>query len=69
MSSLCKSVLAALASSHPEGAPATAPDEITGLVERSLDDRLRAAIGELRLEQLLGEARERHRRSAANYVI
>ncbi|MBX7082770.1 MAG: Rrf2 family transcriptional regulator [Nannocystaceae bacterium] len=62
-------VLAALASSHPEGAPATAPDEITGLVERSLDDRLRAAIGELRLEQLLGEARERHRRSAANYVI
>jgi len=44
-------------------------DEITALVERSVDDRLQAAVGDLRLDQLLGEARERHRRSAANYVI
>jgi Rrf2 family transcriptional regulator, iron-sulfur cluster assembly transcription factor len=44
-------------------------DEITALVERSVDDRLQAAVGDLKLDQLLGEARERHRRSAANYVI
>jgi len=44
-------------------------DEITALVERSVDDRLQAAVGDLKLDELLGEARERHRRSAANYVI
>lgn len=61
-------VIAALA--NPASDPAAvAPDEISVLVERAIDDRLQAALGDLRLEQLLGEARERHRRSAANYVI
>ena len=62
-------VLQALAAPAAEGAAGEAQDEIAMLVERSIDDRLRAAVGDLRLDQLLGEARERHRRSAANYVI
>lgn len=62
-------VLAALATTHGDGNAGPPQDEITVLVERSIDDRLRAALGDLRLDQLLGEARERHRRSAANYVI
>jgi Rrf2 family protein len=62
-------VLAALSTSG-NGASTGAPeDEITALVERSVDDRLQAAVGELSLDELLGEACERHRRSAANYVI
>ena len=44
-------------------------DEITRLVERSIDQRIESAVGELNLEDLIGEARERHRRQAANYVI
>jgi len=44
-------------------------DEITALVERSVDDRLQAAVGSLNLNDLLDEASERHRRTAANYVI
>ena len=44
-------------------------DEITRLVERSVDQRIESAVGELNLEQLIGEARERYRRQAANYVI
>ncbi len=44
-------------------------DEITRLVERSVDKRFELAVGELSLEQLIGEARERHRRQAADYVI
>lgn len=44
-------------------------DEITRLVEDSVDQRIESAVGELSLEQLIGEARERHRRRAANYVI
>lgn len=62
-------VLDALASptaSSPTGRP---QDEITALVERSVDERLAAAVGALRLSDLLGEAKDRHRRSAANYVI
>lgn len=59
-------VLSSTSSANTTGEPA---DEITALVERSVDDRLQAAVGELKLDQLLGEARERHRRSAANYVI
>ncbi len=62
-------VLGALASptaSSPAGRP---QDEITALVERSVDERLAAAVGALRLSDLLGEAKDRHRRSAANYVI
>jgi Rrf2 family protein len=44
-------------------------DEITRLVETSVDERIESAVGELSLEQLIGEARERYRRQAANYVI
>lgn len=46
-----------------------AHDEITRLVERSVDQRISEAVGEVNLEQLLGEARASYRRSAANYVI
>ncbi len=58
--------LSSAANANPTGEP---QDEITALVERSVDDRLQAAVGDLKLDQLLGEARERQRRSAANYVI
>jgi Rrf2 family iron-sulfur cluster assembly transcriptional regulator len=61
-------VLRALAGG-PGSATGEPQDEITALVERSVDDRLQAAVGDLKLDELLGEARERHRRSAANYVI
>ncbi|MFV8756643.1 RrF2 family transcriptional regulator [Nannocystaceae bacterium ST9] len=44
-------------------------DEITRLVETSVDERFESAVGELSLEQLIGEARERYRRQAADYVI
>lgn len=44
-------------------------DEITRLVERSVDKRFELAVGELSLEELIGEARERYRRQAADYVI
>lgn len=44
-------------------------DEITRLVEDSVDQRIVSAVGELNLEQLIGEARERYRRQAADYVI
>ncbi|PRP89936.1 HTH-type transcriptional regulator IscR [Enhygromyxa salina] len=44
-------------------------DEITRLVEDSVDQRFESAVGELSLEQLIGEARERYRRQAADYVI
>src|SRR5690349_21967979 len=45
------------------GAP---QDEITRLVEDSVDQRIESAVGELSLEQLIGEARERHRRRASD---
>lgn len=61
-------VLRAL-SGGPGSSTGEPQDEITALVERSVDDRLQAAVGDLKLDELLGEARERHRRSAANYVI
>lgn len=61
-------VLAALSS--PAGSNSgEAPDEITALVEQTVDDRLRSAVADLSLEQLLTEAKERNRRAAANYVI
>jgi Rrf2 family protein len=44
-------------------------DEISRLVERSVDARLEALVDGLNLDELLGEAREHHRRSAADYVI
>ncbi len=62
-------VLAALAASNGEPNPAVPGDEITVLVERAIDERLRTTLGQLRLDQLLGEAHERHRRNAATYVI
>lgn len=62
-------VLEALSSSTGAGATGEPQDEITTLVEQAVDQRLDAAVGELRLDQLLGEARELHRRSANNYVI
>ncbi len=61
-------VLAAL--SNPSSVPPEPPaDEITALVERAVDERLRAAAADMRLSELIDAARERHRRSAANYVI
>ena len=56
---------------RPEGMLWRPPklERLTALVERSVDDRLAAAVGDLRLADLLGEAKDRHRRSAANYVI
>jgi Rrf2 family transcriptional regulator, iron-sulfur cluster assembly transcription factor len=64
-----RDVLLALAPTPGAANTGDPDDEITMLVERSVDDRLQAAVGDLSLEHLLGEARERHRRSAANYVI
>lgn len=61
-------VLSAL--SNPSSVPPEPPaDEITALVERSVDERLSAAVENMRLADLIDAARERHRRSAANYVI
>ncbi|PRQ03982.1 RrF2 family transcriptional regulator [Enhygromyxa salina] len=54
------------ASTNDTGHP---QDEITRLVEDSVDQRFESAVGELNLEQLIGEARERYRRQAADYVI
>ena len=62
-------MLTALATPSQDAGAGVAPDEISVLVERAIDERLQAALGELRIEQLLGDARERHSRSAANYVI
>ena len=56
-------------SNHPSHGTSEPRDEITRLVESSVDRRFESAVGELSLEQLLGEARERHRRQAADYVI
>lgn len=61
-------VLAALSSAASSNSE-EAPDEITALVEQAVDDRLQGALADLNLEQLLGEAKERNRRAAANYVI
>ncbi len=62
-------VLSALATANGTSNTGDPLDEITALVEQSVDDRLQAAVGSLNLNDLLGEAAERHRRSAANYVI
>jgi Rrf2 family protein len=61
-------VLEALASGTSP-APAEPRDELVRTVERALDARLAAALEGVHLGQLVGEARERQRRSAANYVI
>lgn len=58
-----------LLSSGSSNSAADPQDEITRLVERSIDQRFELAIGELSLEQLIGEAREHYRRQAADYVI
>lgn len=56
-------------SSGNQSTAGTPEDEITGLVERAVDARFATAVGELSLEDLLGEAREHFRRRAADYVI
>jgi Rrf2 family iron-sulfur cluster assembly transcriptional regulator len=63
-------VLQAL-STPTNGGPSTGDpqDEITRMVERSVDARFEAAVGQLSLEQLLGEARENHRRRGADLLI
>ena len=57
--------------STPTGAASAGPpnDEISALVEQSVDEHLEAAVAELKLDELLERARANHRRSAANYVI
>ncbi|WP_170136424.1 RrF2 family transcriptional regulator [Nannocystis exedens] len=44
-------------------------DEITRIVERSVDARFEAAVGQLSLEQLLGEARDSFRRRSTDFII
>ena len=63
-------VLQAL-STPANGVPSTGDpqDEITRMAERSVDARFEAAVGQLSLEQLLGEARENHRRRVPDLVI
>jgi len=56
-------------STNPQLSSGLPQDEITRLVERSVDARFEAAVGQLNLEELLGEAREHHRRQAIDYVI
>ncbi|MEZ4453410.1 MAG: Rrf2 family transcriptional regulator [Nannocystaceae bacterium] len=56
-------------SSGNQSTAGTPEDEITSLVERAIDNRFATAVGELSLEDLLGEAREHFRRRAADYVI
>ncbi len=62
-------VLRALQTSVGQGGTGRPDDEITALVERSVDDQLQSAVSEMRLDQLLEQALDRHRRSAANYMI
>ena len=62
-------VLAVLSRTNGSNAAGEPHDEITRLVEQSVDARIHSAVGELNLEDLLGEARESYRRSAADYVI
>lgn len=62
-------VLAALTTPAAAANAGDPLDEITTLVERSVDERLERTVNSLRLDELLGEAREQHRRSAADYVI
>lgn len=62
-------VLQTLAASPGNNATGEPQDEITRLVENSVDQRIEDAVSSLSLEQLLGEARDRYRRSAADYVI
>jgi Rrf2 family protein len=61
-------VISVLSNGGPGGA-GEPQDEITRLVEDSVDQRIGSAVGEISLEQLIGEARERYRRQATNYVI
>ncbi len=55
------------ASSNQSSSQST--DEITRLVEDCVDARIEDAVGALKLDELLGEARERYRRKASDYVI
>jgi Rrf2 family iron-sulfur cluster assembly transcriptional regulator len=62
-------ILRALQTNSGQNTSGGPDDEITALVERSVDDQLQAAVNDMRLDQLLEQALDRHRRSAANYVI
>lgn len=62
-------VLATLATSANANNTGEPQDEITRLVESSVDQRIEESVSALSLEQLLGEARDRYRRTAADYVI
>jgi Rrf2 family protein len=62
-------VLATLATSANANNTGEPQDEITRLVENSVDQRIEDSVSALSLEQLLGEARDRYRRTAADYVI
>lgn len=62
-------VLEALTTQAASSSTGDPLDEITTLVEQSVDARLEQMVTSLRLDELLGEARERHRRSAADYAI
>ncbi len=56
--------------SNPAGPSPDPPrDDVTALVEHAIERALDASIRNLRLDELLERARERHRRNAANYVI
>ncbi len=61
-------ILAVLSSGNQSSA-GDPQDEITSLVERSVDTRLADLVGGLNLEDLLSDAREQFRRLAADYVI
>jgi Rrf2 family protein len=60
-------IIAAL--SRPAPGTNTPQDEITRLVESRVDASFRDVMYRLPLADLLGDAREEHRRSATNYVI
>ena len=60
-------IIAAL--SRPAPGTNTPQDEITRIVESSVDAQFKDVMYKLPLADLLGQAREQHMRSATNYVI
>jgi Rrf2 family protein len=44
-------------------------DELASTIEHTVDERLFSVLANMRLDQLITDALERQRRSAANYVI
>jgi Rrf2 family protein len=62
-------ILHALASANGSAPTGDPLDEISMLVEHSVDARIEALVDGMNLDSLLGEARDSQRRSAASYVI